>query len=876
MTFCKYDITIGLSLLLIILTGCGGGGGSSPAAAPPSVTGSVNGTITVAAGSFVDSDVNDPAAPYAPNDDSFQAQVLRNPFIVGGFVSTEDYDSRKKGYDYGDYYNVELAQGQVLTLSISDHSAVNDLDLYLKNPATGDTLAFSEGTTSLETITVPAAAIYDVVVKAFSGTSKYVLMVSAAGSELPPPALDIGDDFVPGEIVVRFKNTDLGISSQKSLLSSAEALGISSVAVPHDRPLLVEMKDDGRRQSILNALGVRPNRQGAAALNPIDEEKLVKQDTLDAIRALRRRPDIISADPNYIRRPTSFPNDQYYAAQWNYPLINLPQAWDIAADTSGVRVAVVDTGVYMAHPDLAANLLADGYDFISDPARALDGDGIDPDPDDPGDSPTPGLSSFHGTHVTGIIAAMSNNSTGVTGVSWDGNAETCRILPVRVLGLGGGTSYDVIQGVRYAAGLSNDSGIILDETQRADIINLSLAGGGFSQTEQNTFTEVRNKGVVCIAASGNENTNVPSYPASYDNVVSVSAVDLNKEKTWYSNYGPTIDVAAPGGDNRFDKNGDGYADGVLSTLVDDSSGSRQPVYAFYNGTSMAAPHVAGVVALMKGINPGLSPNDFDILLMSGTITQDLGTSGRDDTFGYGMIDAFKALQASGAPLPAVLVISPSALHFGATLPELTLAATNGGASPLQITGVTETAPWLEVAPEKVDADGLGTYRATVDRTGLNDANYAATISFATDTTGTIEVPVTMQVYSNGASDYNAGFQYILLVDPDTNNTMYVLNAASAGGIYRFSFTNISPGDYYVVAGTDSDNDGYICGPGEACGGYPTLDQLAPVTVDNDNITGIDFTTGFSVNFSSVTSTAPHIPAAGFAIEAKRKSRAGAD
>ena len=421
------------------------------------------------------------------NNDSLDAQVIQNPFIVGGYAQ---YDT-----DQFDYYNVYLVQGQVITLSISDHSVANDLNLLLKDPGSVNTLVFSDNGTSLETIPVPADGIYDIVVEAVSGSSKYVLTISAAGSSLASRFLQVEDDFVPGEIIVRFNNNDLYASSLDTLQSSAEALGLADGAVVHGRPLRIDIKDFAWRQSILKALGVKRNRQRALAHPPADEKKLLKQDTIDAIRALRSRPDIASADPNYIRKPTIVPNDQYYPLQWHYPLINLPQAWDIAADTSGIIVAVVDTGVFMAHPDLAANLLATGYDFISDPDRALDGDGIDSNPDDPGDETLPdGSSSFHGTHVAGTIAAQSNNTTGVAGVSWDGVAGTSKILPVRVLGLGGGTSYDVIQGVRYAAGLSNDSGTF--PLQPADIINLSLSGNSFSQAEQDTYTEVRNNGVL--------------------------------------------------------------------------------------------------------------------------------------------------------------------------------------------------------------------------------------------------------------------------------------------------------------------------------------------------------------------------------------------
>ncbi|NOX43968.1 MAG: S8 family serine peptidase, partial [Gammaproteobacteria bacterium] len=312
-------------------------------------------------------------------------------------------------------------------------------------------------------------------------------------------------------------------------------------------------------------------------------------DTLQVIKALRLRKDVLYAEPNYLRQAKQIPSDQFYNLQWHYPLINLPSAWDVSTGSSNVIVAVIDTGVLLQHPDLLGQFSAyGGYDFILNDAISQDADpGIDVNPDDPGDSNV-GSSSFHGTHVAGTIAAATSFVAGGTGVA--GIAPGVKIMPLRVLGNGGGTAYDILQAVRYAAGLSNDSGTL--PPQKSDVINLSLGGGGFSQVEQDVYSLARNAGVIIVAASGNENSGVPSYPASYNGVISVGAVDINKQRAPYSNFGASVDVAAPGGDTSGDINGDGFVDGVLSTAADDSGGNIDFVFKFFQGTSMATPHMA--------------------------------------------------------------------------------------------------------------------------------------------------------------------------------------------------------------------------------------------------------------------------------------------
>jgi serine protease len=199
----------------------------------------------------------------------------------------------------------------------------------------------------------------------------------------------------------------------------------------------------------------QPGVAGVKATAIGDPDVRARWETLMAIKSLRRDPRIRHAEPNYRVNALATPNDQAYPLQWHYPLIGLPEAWDTTTGDPLVVVAVIDSGVLANHPDLAGQLV-EGYDFISDPQNAADGDGIDPDPQDTAVGGGDAASSFHGTHVSGTVAARGGNLMGVAG-----SAYSSRVMPLRALGQdGGGTSYDVDQAVRYAAGLANDSGTV--------------------------------------------------------------------------------------------------------------------------------------------------------------------------------------------------------------------------------------------------------------------------------------------------------------------------------------------------------------------------------------------------------------------------------
>ena len=826
----------------------------------------VSGTVFAAESSFTDSDVNDTSTVAVSNDEFYSAQQIPVPATVGGYVNRPhvgaDGNSWEGGDDRDRYKVVNLKAGQVVALVIGDDPTTSDLQLCVIGPSEPDGACSSDDTASVKTYVAPADDMYFLEVTIdddcnCSGT--YTLAIGQAAPSAALHAERIDADFVPGELIVKLKPqaTAAGGAAAARANALVAELGLVKSAGDESRPMLMRLPTGNARAAAFQRLGVA-NQQKSLQVQTLSDAAIAKRETQLARRALRKRADVESVSLNTILQPSVVPNDPFFDLQWHYPLIHLPQAWDITTGDPNVVVAVVDTGVRLDHPDLAGSFVA-GYDFIQDPVRARDGNGIDPDPNDPGDKGAGSGSSFHGTHVAGTIAAATNNGIGVAGVSWGS-----KVMPVRVLGKGGGTLYDVMQGVAFAAGLPNDSGTL--PAKKADIINLSLGGGGYDASAQALFNQVRAQGVIVVAAAGNQATSAPSYPAAYDNVVSVAAVDLNRNPAPYSNFGTTVDVAAPGGDTSVDRNADTFADGVLSTLADDTVSPLTFGYVFYQGTSMATPHVAGVFALMRSVNPALTPAQIDALLANGDLTQDLLAPGYDTQTGWGLIDAQAAvIAAGGTPVGTgtPLAVTPPTLNFGVSLDTLDFGVSNVGPDPLTITSVTVqnagSNTWLHVAAHGVDGSGLGTYRATVDRTSLAMNNYSATIDVASSN-GTAHVKVLMRVGGPTASD--TGFQYVLLVDAQSLTAIDEVALPASNGTYPYAFQNVPQGDYLLIAGSDMDDDALICDGGEACGSYPTLDLPTPLTVDA-NKSGIDFGVAFRQSIRSAGASAQSaLPPAG--------------
>lgn len=371
------------------------------------------------------------------------------------------------------------------------------------------------------------------------------------------------------------------------------------------------------------------------------------QEIADRIEEL---PEVEYAEVEALMQPQQA-NDPLFVQQWDYAAsaagVDAPGAWPLA-DGQGVVVAVIDTG-FRPHADLQANLIT-GFDFISDPFVANDGDLRDADASDPGDWRTstecPPLSarnsSWHGTHVAGTIAAVTNNATGIAGI-----AGSAQILPVRVLGKCGGLTGDIVDGMRWAAGLPVPG--VPANPSPAQVLNLSLGGSGScSAAYQDAIDDVVAAGATVVVAAGNSDANAANFrPASCDRVITVAATNREGARSFFgrtgagSNFGPVVDIASPGGET-FDQ----PANGILSTLNTGVTVPASDTYAFYQGTSMAAPHVAAVAAMLYELDPGIAPDDVMSKLQS-TAKPFPAVSARQCTTadcGAGIVDAGSAVK----------------------------------------------------------------------------------------------------------------------------------------------------------------------------------------------------------------------------------------
>ncbi len=389
----------------------------------------------------------------------------------------------------------------------------------------------------------------------------------------------------------------------------------------------VDFRDDMSPAAVA-ALGEKLNVEFKPASSQVGVDEIYEGFTFDgenALRALEASPDVEAADyeaeytlpeaalaeadegivADADAQEKGFPNDPKFKYQWHLQQIHMMDTWK-AAQGEGVIVAVIDTGVAKV-PDLEQTQIVPGYNFVANTADATDDHG-------------------HGTHVAGTIAQSTHNGVGVAGVAFK-----AKIMPIKVLSArGSGSVAGIAEGIRFAA----DHG--------AKVINMSLGGPMATSVLANAVKYAHDKGVTVICAAGNDGKGKVSYPAAYKHAIAVAATQFDESTTFYSNWGKEIDIAAPGGNTQVDQNGDGMKDGVLQNTIVPGNISKND-YLLFMGTSMAAPHVAGVAALIVG--SGVSDPDAVEQILKETARKPAGkkdfvvTKGPENRYGAGIVDA---------------------------------------------------------------------------------------------------------------------------------------------------------------------------------------------------------------------------------------------
>ncbi|WP_128374765.1 S8 family peptidase [Streptomyces cavernae] len=527
----------------------------------------------------------------------------------------------------------------------------------------------------------------------------------------------------PGEtaerLIVGYKSSAPEAKSNSAASADAEAKG----------------KEAGEELDFQRRLGT------GAALVDLGED-LSAKDVSDVIAEYQADPQVSYVVPDRLNTPQADPNDTEYSKQWDLfeatAGMNVPGAWSTSTG-SGVTVAVIDTG-YVTHSDLAANIVG-GYDFISDTAVSVDGNGRDSNPADPGDwynanecgAGIPASdSSWHGTHVAGTIAAVTNNSKGIAGI-----AHGAKISPVRVLGKCGGYDSDIIDAITWASG-GTVSGVPANSNV-AKVINMSLGGSGScTSATQSAINAAVNRGTTVVVAAGNSNANAANYsPASCSNVITVAATNRSGSRASYSNYGSIVDIAAPGGQTST-----GTANGILSTL---NSGAKTPStenYEYYQGTSMATPHIAGLAALLKSANTSLTPAQIESAIKTNARALPGTCSGG---CGAGLADATKtvaAVSGGGGGTPSGTTFSSTA---AVSIPD----AGSAVESPITVSGISGNAP----SALQVTVDITHTYRGdlVLDLVAPDGSTYRLKSSSTSDSADNVKTTYSVNASSETAN-----------------------------------------------------------------------------------------------------------------------------
>ena len=789
--------------------------------------------------SVMDSDIpNTDYLAYSSNDTVADAQNLINPSVVTGFIG---------GSDILDVYSVSTSSSMYVNLDVVDYiNNSKELRLYIYE-SDGSVREFSYTSASTEanmTILLPNGGDYLIAVRQENNSSKYILTL---GQRYSSSSMEASTDFIPDYVINEFVgyvpqnkeslNTKMNKSSNriKELeleLSKNELFDLTGYSFDNPGIKSFQIKKTKQSQLELSNKTERINNSITSGLQSISQKQsdyLYDWSQLQYLRNLDR--DTIF-DLNYTYQLSSFTRDPLYSYQWNLDSVGLePTLNALGQDVKDVAVAVIDSGGPTPNSTAwnGSNLIDGGYDFVYGNSNSIDY------------LATPnntGKNLSHGTHVSTTISAKND------GVHFNGyavKALNINVFPVIGTGdnakTGGASNWNIANAILYASGLSNSSGSVAPNTTPIKVINLSLGSPSYSETLCAAITDAISQGITVIAASGNDQDTDPgsiSYPAACTGVISVGATNSAGEISSYSQQNIHVDISAPGGD-MVDRDGDGVPDLILAYGNDNFDTTK----VLTAGTSMASPQVSAAIALMYAVDSSMTPSRVDNMLVAGELTNDLGDSGKDNVYGYGLLNIPKAIEnvlQDTSSSTTYAYTSTSYLDFGSTTTQLTIDLLKVGTGTLSVSSLgADNASGLSYNDSSANSDGFGTYSIIIDRSSIPSGEFSNTIYFNLSNGEKIAAIIYYNVGSL-RSRANIGKAYIAMYDASDNSLWGSLEAVVDGSI-SFIAEDVAPGNYYILTSTDIDNDNTVCDYGELCEYYPNLGETTYYfTVSDSNLT----------------------------------------
>ncbi len=875
---------------LILLVACGGGGGGggggnsgggseptpgptpAPTPAPAPERYSISGTVSLAADVIIDSDVPNKAFSYLSNNSIAEAQPAFDPVSVLGYAGRFTDSEGDITDDSMDVFVLNIENKQI-NVTLRQVNSDSDLDLYayssddLSNP-----LVFSTGSGSTEQVSINGNGVFYISITAdlnLNG-SKYALIVEEQASTSSFTTSSArqsnknmsGKKFDTGEFIIMKKDKSIEPSvDEKKLLKQ-----VFGVDYKFNRARLVMPSYENiKRYKPLKTIEDSTREFG------ISQGDILEVQKIKAIEYLRDQLPNYFIEFNHIYYPDAdpipFSPDPFYNDyQWNLRQIKTKEALDlIGQDTKDVIVAVLDSGA-PSKDSLAwinSSFVEDGYDFVRSTDSSFDGDGIDNDPTDPDFLPVNSSGNVeygsHGSHVATTISAKNDGN--------EINGLASKTLPLRVCGSdqsenGGGCSgYDQLQAFYYVQGKENDSGEIYDASQygAVSVINMSLGGGGSNEVICEEIKNLKDNGIYVVASAGNEGNSAIRFPASCEFAFSVASTKADQRKSSFSSYNDFVDIAAPGGQTSEDYDGNDIGDGVMAYSFKNSSydGTDYKGLQLYQGTSMAAPHVSGYFALLRFLDSDLTYEEINLLLKSEKLTNDVGPAGKDEYFGYGLMDLNKGIsflrEGVNYDLLSYAEFSPARVNLGYSLNERIFEIKKYGNGSLSVSDfyiVSSGVPAeqkLSVESVSVDENGFGQYKATIDRNGLSNGNTILRIEFLFNDGRKAEIPVLMQ---NGDQKIKATVDQLWICAVNDQNQIQpcdVMQMTNGTANYR---VRELPNDTYteIFACTTledrlSFSDQGICGLAELEGQY-----LNNIVINGSNVNDINFNINPNLSF----------------------------